>query len=89
MSHDSFDANKKSTTPNDLKESLKVLVMLREVPGNFVENKDPSRPSFENKEGPISSFSKDYPSLSYDGKNIRPSSSLNLIEAPRLYLDNR
>ena len=49
MSHDSFDATKKSRKLNDLNESLKVLVMLREVPRNFVENKDPPRPSFELK----------------------------------------
>ena len=69
MSQDSLDATKNSTTPIDLNESLNVLVMLREVPRNFVENKEPPRPSFELKEGPRSSFSKDYPRFSYDGRD--------------------
>jgi len=69
VSQASLDATKKSTTPVDLNESLKVLVKLREAPWNFVENKEPPRPSFELKEGPRSSFSKDYPRFSYDGRD--------------------
>ena len=60
---------RRSTTPVDLNDSLKVLVKLREAPWNFVENKEPPRPSFELKEGPRSSFSKDYPRFSYDGRD--------------------
>lgn len=89
VSQASLDATKKSTTPVDLNESLKVLVKLREAPWNFVENKEPPRPSFELKEGPRSSFSKDYPRFSYDGRDIPRSSSLKIREAPRLSLDSR
>lgn len=89
VSHSSLDVTKKSTTPLDLNESLKVLVKLREAPWNFSENKEPPRPSFELKEGPRSSFSKDSPRFSYDGRDIPRSASLKLREAPRLSLDSR
>lgn len=85
----SLDVTKMSTTPVDLSESLKVLVKLREAPWNFVENKEPPRPSFELKEGQRSSFLKDSPRFSYDGRDIPRSASLKLREAPRLSLDSR
>ena len=89
VSQASSDVTKMSTRPIDLNESLKVLVKLREAPWNFVENKEPPRPSFELKEGPRFSFSKDSPRFSYDGRDIPRSSSLKLREAPRLSLDSR
>eukprot|EP01018_Ginkgo_biloba_P035558 Gb_12665 [translate_table: standard] len=95
----STDTSVKSRTPVDLNESLRVLAKLREASWNFAENKEPPRPSFESREGPRFSFSKDSPRFSYDGReNHRSSSfdfkdayrsSLKLKEPPRLSLDSR
>ncbi|KAJ7956484.1 Protein LONGIFOLIA [Quillaja saponaria] len=90
--------NGKQSVPVDLKESLKVLAKLRETPWYYNEDREPPRSSYEVKDGPRHSFSKDAPRFSYDGREIRRlsfesrdtlKSASKLKDLPRLSLDSR
>ncbi|XP_027921193.1 protein LONGIFOLIA 2-like [Vigna unguiculata] len=85
-------------TPIDLKESLRVLAILRETPRHYVEAKELPRLSNEVKDGHWHSISKDAPRFSYDGRatseisfdsNDTLKCQQKLKELPRLSLDSR
>ncbi|KAF8408223.1 hypothetical protein HHK36_007368 [Tetracentron sinense] len=90
--------NGKPRVPTDLKESLRVLAKLREVPRNFNEARELPRSSYAAKDGSLPSVPKDAPRFSYDGREIHRQSfesrdtyksTTKLKEFPRLSLDSR
>ncbi|GAB2209665.1 hypothetical protein Drorol1_Dr00026886 [Drosera rotundifolia] len=76
--------NLKHDLPGDLKESLRVLAKLREVPMYYKENEAP-RSSFELNDG---SDLMDAPRHSYDGRETSRLSQ-KVKDLPRLSLDSR
>ncbi|KAG2679501.1 hypothetical protein I3760_11G052900 [Carya illinoinensis] len=90
--------NIKKRTPDDLKESLKVLAKLQETPWYYNEANEPPTSTYEAKDGPWHSISRDAPRFSYDGREINRlsfesretlKSTLKLKELPRLSLDGK
>ncbi|XP_017697631.2 protein LONGIFOLIA 1 [Phoenix dactylifera] len=88
----------KSRLPDDLSESLRVLVKLKEAPWYCSEASEQPRSSCEEKDTYFFPVSREAPRLSYDGREIscpsldspdvsRPVSRLK--ELPRLSLDSR
>ncbi|KAL5987876.1 hypothetical protein ACLOJK_035632 [Asimina triloba] len=78
----------KPKTSLDLNESLRVLTKLKEGPWHFNDVREPSRPSYETKDGSLFSESKDAPRFSFDSRD-NCKSNAKLRELPRLSLDSR
>lgn len=88
----------KQNVPADLNESLKVLTKLRQAPWYFNDVREPSRPTYEARDGAVHLISKDAARLSYDGRELNRlsfesretiKSTQKLKERPRLSLDSR
>ncbi|KAJ3705983.1 hypothetical protein LUZ61_009688 [Rhynchospora tenuis] len=80
----------KKGTGNELDESLRVLVKLKEAStGPTVETNQPPRLSFDAKDVFSRSLTRDAPRFSYDGREVASQSRENYDNAPRLSLDSK
>ncbi|XP_068657235.1 protein LONGIFOLIA 2-like [Aristolochia californica] len=93
-----LSTNGKPKIKINLDESFRVLAKVKEAPWYFDEAREPSRSSYEGKDGSFSSVSKEGRRFSYDGRELSRSSfdsretsksAARLRELPRLSLDSR
>ncbi|XP_068654176.1 protein LONGIFOLIA 2-like [Aristolochia californica] len=95
---DGLGTNGKPKIRIDLDESFQFLAELKDAPWYFNEAREPSRSSYQGKDGSFSSVSKESRRYSYDGRELSRSSfdsretsktAAKLRELPRLSLDSR